>query len=544
VFALSPAHASWPALPWVNVPVCTAPGLQAFRTAVPDGASGLIVAWVDTRSDSADIYAQRVGADGAVLWESNGVRVCGALGDQDQPSLTGDGHGGAVVVWRDFRSGPTGDLYAQRLDPSGTPLWAADGIPVCTAPGDQTNAVVAPDGSGGMLLAWEDGRAGLAVYAQRLDASGTARWGPNGLLLTPGSSVAQFEPAIASLGNASAVVAWTQSNGGNVDVRMQHVNNTAVREWGATGFGPCTDAGDQFHPRLVVDGTGGVVVAWEDHRGGSGRVRAQRLRPWGELVWGPDGVEAAPANGDQLAPAIAPDGAGGAVLAWSDYRGGATSDLWAQRLDGAGARRWGASGLALCTAPGEQQFPTLAPNGSGGAMAAWEDGRAGSLDLYAQSVSGAGNPRWGANGAPLCTAPGGQYQPVAVSEGDSVGVFVWVDQRFGGSDLYAQRLPALITLDAPGQASAARLRAWPQPSRGACTLEFALDRGGPVALRVLDTAGRSVRTLLRSRRDAGRHAVAWDGRDDAGRPVPAGVYFARLSASGTEQRARLVRLGD
>ena len=49
------------------------------------------------------------------------------------PEFT-DGAGGAIIVWADERWGTADvDIYAQRIDGSGSPLWAANGAPVCTA---------------------------------------------------------------------------------------------------------------------------------------------------------------------------------------------------------------------------------------------------------------------------------------------------------------------------------------------------------------------------------------------------------------------------
>jgi flagellar hook assembly protein FlgD len=52
---------------------------------------------------------------------------------------------------------------------------------------------------------------------------------------------------------------------------------------------------------------------------------------------------------------------------------------------------------------------------------------------------------------------------------------------------------------------------------------------------VLDVGGRRVwsRALPGT---AGRHRVAWDGRDSGGARVPAGVYFARLTGSSGARR--------
>jgi len=56
--------------------------------------------------------------------------------------------------------------------------------------------------------------------------------------------------------------------------------------------------------------------------------------------------------------------------------------------------------------------------------------------------------------------------------------------------------------------------------------------GTQAGLRVLDLAGRVVRTLADSRFGAGRHAIEWDGRDEGGRPAAPGLYLVRLSGGG------------
>ena len=48
-------------------------------------------------------------------------------------------------------------------------------------------------------------------------------------------------------------------------------------------------------------------------------------------------------------------------------------------------------------------------------------------------------------------------------------------------------------------------------------------------LGIYDVNGRLVRLLVNDRQSAGDHTVDWQGRDDFGRRVSAGVYYYRLS---------------
>src|SRR5262249_7976869 len=126
------ALAVWPTDPVVNVPICNRS--TSYPVAISDGAGGAIFAWEDESGISlpGDIYVQRINASGVVQWTANGVALTLDLDDQLQPHMVSDGAGGAIVVWQDGRNFDVSgyDLYAQRVNASGTPLWTANGVPV------------------------------------------------------------------------------------------------------------------------------------------------------------------------------------------------------------------------------------------------------------------------------------------------------------------------------------------------------------------------------------------------------------------------------
>ncbi len=82
----------------------------------------------------------------------------------------------------------------------------------------------------------------------------------------------------------------------------------------------------------------------------------------------------------------------------------------------------------------------------------------------------------------------------------------------------------------------------PNPSPAGATFELQLEQAGPVGVEVLDMAGRRVATLVGSTLDAGRHSLAWDGRDGTGQPAAAGVFFIRAVSEGRIATQRFVKL--
>ncbi len=80
------------------------------------------------------------------------------------------------------------------------------------------------------------------------------------------------------------------------------------------------------------------------------------------------------------------------------------------------------------------------------------------------------------------------------------------------------------------------------PVRGAATFRLSGRASAHVRVTVVDAAGRVVRTLLEGPRAAGTSEVTWDGRDEAGRRVGAGIYFVRANAEGETSSAKITIL--
>jgi hypothetical protein len=68
----------------------------------------------------------------------------------------------------------------------------------------------------------------------------------------------------------------------------------------------------------------------------------------------------------------------------------------------------------------------------------------------------------------------------------------------------------------------------PNPFTRDVTIAFSLAQGGPADLVIYSVAGRRVRTLARGAREPGEYSFVWDGRDDGGSAMAAGVYYVHL----------------
>ncbi len=80
----------------------------------------------------------------------------------------------------------------------------------------------------------------------------------------------------------------------------------------------------------------------------------------------------------------------------------------------------------------------------------------------------------------------------------------------------------------------------PNPFNPSTFISFRLAAPGLIQLDVLDLRGRLVRHLIQDRYAAGPHQVRWDGRDDRGQTVAAGVYLTRMQAPGYTATRKMV----
>lgn len=80
---------------------------------------------------------------------------------------------------------------------------------------------------------------------------------------------------------------------------------------------------------------------------------------------------------------------------------------------------------------------------------------------------------------------------------------------------------------------------YPNPCRGGTKLRFALAKETITQVAILDLRGATLRVLAEGLMPKGDHMLSWDGRDEQGRELPAGIYFCRITA-GREQRVQKI----
>lgn len=99
--------------------------------------------------------------------------------------------------------------------------------------------------------------------------------------------------------------------------------------------------------------------------------------------------------------------------------------------------------------------------------------------------------------------------------------------------------PAIVGVPTVIPATELLSQSTPNPMRTAASIRYALPHAGRVELSIYNALGRRVRSLVSGPKGAGQHAVSWNGRDDLGSRVGAGVYFYELRTDDIRETRRL-----
>src|SRR5262249_41070891 len=153
---------------------------------------------------------------------------------------------------------------------------------------------------------------------------------------------------------------------------------------------------------------GGACFEWSDARNNDATladIYVQRMMPDGSVApgWPANGARATDSSSPEGAAVLSPDGAGGTFLAC--LRGDKTVVAQHLTADGSIAVGWPSDGIVLTATPSTTPL-SLIPDGVGGVVVAWRDFRRGGLakdstfDIYGQRLTAAGAIAlgWAANG--------------------------------------------------------------------------------------------------------------------------------------------------
>jgi hypothetical protein len=410
------------------------------------------------------------------------------------------------------------------------------------------DAATAAD-SGRIYIAWQDARLfsvptvggvkSWTIFFRTFQSRGGQGFGPE-IQVSPYDSVNATTAPVVTVGDSSRVfVVFPKVTDGDNDLYYA-IYNSRTRTMGAMQPLVIDPLSNANLPSVAATRDGKVNVVWTDSR-----IEGRGQLFWKQFVpgtgWTADQqIVFNPGTSTSTQPSLIASRGGHLHLVWRDNRDGNNGEIYYKEyVPGVG---WDASDTRLTVNTFSQLEPQVDVDPMDNVYVVWTDSRNGSSNpdiFYKERKGGV----W-ASDMPLVwaatdTTNSVQHFPAITHDGIGQGYVAWTDERLPASlgnnreAFYKISFGAVTAVETTGRPEVARLlKNYPNPFNPRTTVEFTLPRDASTTLRVYDTRGRLVRTLIDSYVAAGRHSIRWNGQDDGGRSVSSGVYFLRLQADG------------
>ncbi|MCC6407450.1 MAG: hypothetical protein IT453_09800 [Planctomycetes bacterium] len=455
------AFAQWTNDPAVNLQVGVAANDQAVPKVAATADGKTWFGWFDNRSGTYAVYVQCVDAQGNALFAPNGLLVSSnpqstSLVDWD---LVTDAQGNALLAFTDTRAGSDLDVYAYKITQAGAFAWGANGVVVSSNNDFEASPQCAALTDGSLAVVWGRSPSGAdgTVRIQRLDANGVAQYAANGLAISGAAGEDPGFPQVVAAESGKYIVTWLRDIGTFASprhMRAQKFDAAGNAQWGAAPVSVLDNASLSiaYWPDVHADGAGGIVFGWHVSVGSDFNAYVQKLDANGVEAFAHNGLRIANAASVlELYPSVAPLGAGGDLMVAFERRN-TTQSQWGvnvQRVSAAGALVFGTDGVVLEPIDGKNEsFVRALPFGDG-AMVFCFDEPTGSViqdRVVAWRLDGAGNSLWGGVATPLSTDLHAKDDLEVVIDSTGIARAGWHDERNDSGDIYTQNIDVDGTL--------------------------------------------------------------------------------------------------
>lgn len=410
-------------------------------------------------------FLQYVDRNGARVFQGRGVAVATSPLPGGEAAVIAHAREGVLVAVRRVLDGHEGRIVVQWIDGQGRPRWGAGSLAAPVPAGEDQSypyLLASPDGGAFLCFVRHVLRlhTGIAVYCQRFSPEGRRLWGRGGAKTTRSPLFAE-EPRAVAAADGGLLVFWRDF--GRPDgpqnatiLRGQRLGPDGSRRWGDDGTlisrtsipNPSVIELRQF--ALVSDGSGGVILAYDDQLGrlpegtDFNHVTAQRISSGGEKLWG-EGVPVMPSRPPQFLDSLFPGPDGGAFVGvvrfpFLDYPG---IHLVFQRLAADGRLLWPAGGVTpmdpALVKERDIDGPAFGAFDGNVLRIAWEHHPLGgfSSEILFAVLDPAGNRLTGSAGDPLTNARGYKgLRGLALDPQTGSSFVVW-----GGADVTIDSIP-------------------------------------------------------------------------------------------------------
>lgn len=468
------------------------------------GEGTVIVLFYDTRFIANKFVAralvQRVDTTGTLLWGSAAIRPTRSDSSQTPTALLADGNGGAFVFWAEDRDGDRMlEMFGNHFSSNGRLLWGQDGKRIAVYENNQIHTQAASDMNGGFFVAYERK---IDIYVHHSSGNGDFLW-PEPVKMPIGIwGVLASDNGEGFFWIAHEQIAYNPQVGRIFRTRVFRYNSAGMSVWPAEGAAITDSAYEQtFYPEVIINDQRDVAIVYRTLSTPYDNVHVQRINFNGELLFEYGGRPVSTYPSSRAIKQTCLGSNGKITVVWRDGRI-QKGDLYAQSLDQNGNQIWD-DDIAVTLRPDSERSHRVSSDGNGGCIVTWyEIGTGSGWGIFTQQVSRNGN----------------------------LGEVLKTSVSLKHSDKKNTNIPLTFTV-------------FPNPFKDTVRFHISVSQNLPVAIKIFDLKGRTVRTFQSHLSKDGGLTVYWDGRDHEGKSMSSGIYLLQVQAGDfvSSQKVVLIR---
>ena len=432
-----------------GIPIRQGVHIEWQRTLCPGEPGNMIFVWSDTRYGSRNIFAQKVDSTGSLLWGTGGAAVTNLPGRQEDPVAITDGDGGAFIAWVDYRFDEEGDIFIQHINNQGNIMMDNNGEALARIDGKHLTINMCTDSLGGVFVTWQDKRNFLDddIYGTHVSSSYE--------IIAPSSGVSiiqmngnQGAKSLEYAGNNEATIIWsdTRSGSGN-DIYCQKINMNMEKIFAEEGLEVSATSDLETTPRTTYMKNDTSFIIWQ--------AGTENTEIYFNLLTSDGLVYTEPAqlcnyNSSKASPRVKRNQLGQVFVQWTDYRNNPTEGShFYQKISTGGNISWDENGIQL-DSEGDDRHARFSAGGNGELFIYWERGTFPNVDIMYQAIQSEGSLLLD-SAQFVSNASGYQSMPNTITDNSNGSFVIFADESNGSIDLKVQRMNSdLISFESNG----------------------------------------------------------------------------------------------
>lgn len=313
----------------------------AFNAApkvIATNAGNIVCAWMS----DAVIIMQKVSPTGVLQWGANGITLSSA-NTLSWPQMIAVGTDDFYMkYYNDSGPGwsPTRHVFLQRYNAAGTAVWASPAT-ISNAGGISAQTQILPfikDDTDGVYIAWDDDRDNnmfASSWVQHVNSTGTVLFAANGVEVCTTPGMNHWYPVMAQpTGSTDVYVFWNEINGNQNQWGLfgQKISSTGALQWTNAGMSFIPVSATDVYPMALKKTATDMVLFYEEYLTSiNTQLKAMRISTTGGMVWTPSVTTICSVNSQKIHTEISDFTNNQWILTWEDTRSG-TSDIYAQNI--------------------------------------------------------------------------------------------------------------------------------------------------------------------------------------------------------------------